>query len=47
MYDSDGKEIGSLPSEAVILTLYLSGTIVRQTVAELDQRTNLDTVNDY
>ena len=45
--DASGNAIGALPPESTILTLYLSGRVVRQTVAELDRRRNLDEVDSY
>jgi hypothetical protein len=46
IHDSVGKRIGSLPPEVTITTLYVSGVILRQSVAELSQRWNLDAVGD-
>lgn len=47
IYNSHGNRIGGLPPEAIIFTLYLSRRIVRQTVADLDQRRNLDAVKEF
>ena len=42
IYNFHGETIGILPPETTILTLYVTGTIVKQTVAELSQRLDLE-----